>query len=140
MPATRPPITCHVLDTLTGLPAQNIPVTLELLSPTSTSPSVSYTALTNADGRVPGWTPSSPTTSSMQDVFEGVAKGADMTWVAKFDILSYFTERGVKPFFPAVEIRFLTAGFGDAAKGEEGGHWHVPLLLGPYSYTTYRGS
>lgn len=137
MAPTRPPITCHILDTLTGLPGANIPVTIQLLSgPASGS---TFTALTNADGRVPGWTASAET-QDMQTVFEGVAREEEMLWVAKFAVREYFRERGIKPFFPEVEIRFLTGGFGEDAKGEERGHWHVPLLLGPYSYTTYRGS
>ncbi len=76
----------------------------------------------------------------MQQVFEDIKEGEDMKWVAKFDVLQYFKGKNIKPFFPEVEIRFLTSGFGADANGEEKGHWHVPLLLGPYSYTTYRGS
>jgi 5-hydroxyisourate hydrolase len=146
-PPTRPPITCHILDTLTGLPAQNIPVTLQLLSPSppSAEATIIFTALTNADGRVPGWTAAgtsepNATLPDLQTVFESSDEGADMMWVAKFATLRYFEERGIKPFFPEVEIRFLTSGFGGAADGQEKGHWHVPLLLGPFSYTTYRGS
>jgi 5-hydroxyisourate hydrolase len=137
MPAARPPITCHILDTLTGLPAQNIPVTVQLLSPAGGN--VAFTAVTNNDGRVPGWTAQN-SAPDMQTVFESVKEGEDMMWVAKFETLQYFKDKGVKPFFPAVEIQFLTTGFGVDANGEEKGHWHVPLLLGPYSYTTYRGS
>jgi 5-hydroxyisourate hydrolase len=148
-PPTRPPITCHILDTLTGLPAQNIPVTLQLLSPSppSAETTITFTALTNTDGRVPGWTATgtsntNATLPDLQTVFESSDEGADMMWVAKFATLRYFEEKGIKPFFPEVEIRFLTSGFGGAAggEGEEKGHWHVPLLLGPFSYTTYRGS
>ena len=137
-PATRPPITCHILDTLTGLPAPNVPVTVTLLTPTPSTP-ISFTALTNSDGRVPGWTSSAPTTD-MQTLFESYEQSQDLKWVARFDVEEYFAKAGVKPFFPEVEIRFLTQGFGPDARGEERGHWHVPLLLGPYSYTTYRGS
>lgn len=142
MPATRPPITCHILDTLTGLPAPNIPVTMELLTPKPSTPVV-YSATTNSDGRVPGWTFAAQDGSSstnMQELFEAYEQSTDMKWVARFDVEGYFREKSIKPFFPEVEIRFLTQGFGADAKGEEKGHWHVPLLLGPYSYTTYRGS
>jgi 5-hydroxyisourate hydrolase len=75
----------------------------------------------------------------MQALFETYALDQDLKWVARFDVEDYFKKAGVKPFFPEVEIRFLTTGFGPSG-GEERGHWHVPLLLGPYSYTTYRGS
>ena len=137
MPATRPPITCHILDTLTGLPAANIPVTVELLAPAPSTP-IAFTAVTNNDGRVPGWSTTSP--KDMQALFETFEQAQDLKWVARFDVEAYFKEKGIKPFFPEVEIRFLTHGFGADANGEERGHWHVPLLLGPYSYTTYRGS
>jgi len=65
-----------------------------------------------------------------------------MLWVCRFEVKQYFQQKGIKPFFPEVEIRFLTEGFMGMAKeeGKELGHWHVPLLLGPFSYTTYRGS
>ncbi|KIW02187.1 hydroxyisourate hydrolase [Verruconis gallopava] len=143
MPATRPPITCHILDTLSGLPARNIPVTVELLSPTREGKIV-FEAVTNDDGRIPAWTAVSSDGNGnvldMQALFETFEQGADMKWVARFDVLRYFADRNIKPFFPEVEIRFLTSGFGSDANGEERGHWHVPLLLGPYSYTTYRGS
>jgi len=50
-------------------------------------------------------------------------------WKLQFDTGSYY---GVaKTFFPVVELTFLV---------KEGEHFHVPLLLGPYSFTTYRGS
>jgi len=62
-----------------------------------------------------------------------------MVWVCRFEVQQYWKEKGVDAFFPEVEIRFLTKGFRGVEEGKEG-HWHVPLLLGPYSYTTYRGS
>ncbi|KAF2133813.1 Hydroxyisourate hydrolase [Dothidotthia symphoricarpi CBS 119687] len=134
----RPPITCHVLDTTLGLPAPSIPVTLTLHpSPTSTSLSPTttpqkFTATTNADGRVTEWTPSSPfATDSLEDVF---SRPEDQMYSLLFDTGAYFGGRGVKAFFPEVEVRFLVRG---EVKGE---HFHVPVLLGPFGYTTYRGS
>lgn len=50
-------------------------------------------------------------------------------WKLEFDTARYFGAE--KCFFPAVTLSFLV---------KEGEHFHVPLLLGPYSYTTYRGS
>lgn len=62
-----------------------------------------------------------------------------MLWVCRFEMGKHWEAKGVKkPFFPEVEIRFMTEGF--AEDGGEGKHWHVPLLAGPFSYTTYRGS
>lgn len=68
---------------------------------------------------------------SIQEVFQ--AEG-DQHWSLRFDTEAYFGERGVKTFFPEVEVRFVVRGDG---KGE---HYHVPVLLGPFGYTTYRGS
>lgn len=63
-----------------------------------------------------------------------------MLWVIEFHTDVYWRERGVKAFFPEVEIKFVTEGFRGMAEGERSKHWHVPLLMGPFSYTTYRGS
>lgn len=53
-------------------------------------------------------------------------------WRLAFDTQGYFGEG--RAFFPQVEVRFFVD------SGEEGRHVHVPLLVGPFSYTTYRGS
>ncbi|KAF2732471.1 Hydroxyisourate hydrolase [Polyplosphaeria fusca] len=129
----RPPITCHVLDTTLGRPAPSIPVRLTLHTPPSSlsSTPLLFTATTNSDGRVTNWTPSSPNSSSLEEVFK--AQG-DQMYSLMFDTEGYFGERGVKTFFPEVEVKFCVRG---EAKGE---HFHVPVLLGPFGYTTYRGS
>ena len=128
--AERPFITCHVLDTVSGKPGANIDVKLKLISPAQAT-NVDWTAKTNNDGRVPAWTSSS---TEINDVVAKVKSelGSDdqMVWSLTFDTESYFGKG--KTFWPEVELRF-------AAKKEEE-HYHVPLLLGPWSYTTYRGS
>ena len=66
---------------------------------------------------------------------KGAEKREKIVCGLKLDTGAYFGEGAT--FFPEVEIRF----FVDAGVGEERkAHWHVPLLLGPWSYTTYRGS
>ena len=55
-----------------------------------------------------------------------------MVWSLQFDTLAYWGEG--KTFYPEVEVRFFVQA------GEGKGHWHVPVLLGPWGYTTYRGS
>lgn len=129
----KPPITCHVLDTTLGRPASSIPVTLTLHNPPSslTSP-LQYTATTNSDGRVTSWTPSSRFSSDALDVI--FKREGDQKYSLTFDTEAYFGDRGVKTFFPEVEVKFLIRA---DAKGE---HYHVPVLLGPFGYTTYRGS
>lgn len=128
-PKEKDPITCHVLDTLTGRPAASIAVSLTLLRPLG--PSTPFTAVTNADGRISNWQYQEG--PSLASIFENLSEHAEgrMVWSLKFDTGAYFGTG--RTFFPEVEVRFFVA-------AEEGGHYHVPLLLGPWSYTTYRGS
>jgi len=129
MAASRPPITCHVLDTTTGLPAPSIPVTLTYLTPDDVG--VPFTATTNSDGRVASWE-SPEDKPSLQTHFAN--NTTPLRWTLKFEIGKYYEEKDIKSFWPEVEIRFVT-------RPEDGkDHYHVPLLVGPYSYTTYRGS
>jgi 5-hydroxyisourate hydrolase len=97
-------------------------VRLEIVS----TPTVVFSATTNSDGRIANWT--SPTErSSIESLIAD--RGETSTWKLVFDTGAYYGMD--KTFFPKVELTFL------AKPGE---HFHVPLLLGPYSYTTYRGS
>jgi 5-hydroxyisourate hydrolase len=125
----KPPITCHILDTSIGKPAHSIPVTLTLLSP---SQPLAFTSTTTSDGRVTSWTPSTPfSTTTLEEAFKSPG---DTRWSLKFDTESYFKERGVETFFPEVEVKFVVR---EAQKGE---HFHVPVLVGGFGYSTYRGS
>jgi 5-hydroxyisourate hydrolase len=119
------PITCHVLDTSSGRPAAGIRATLSLTSPPS---SASYIATTDTDGRIANWV------SSSSHVFATISSliashGGPSVWKITFDTAGYYGAG--KTFFPLVELSFVV---------QEGEHFHVPLLLGPYTYTTYRGS
>ncbi|KAF2095549.1 Hydroxyisourate hydrolase [Rhizodiscina lignyota] len=132
----RPPITCHILDTTTGTPAPNVSVTLTLIEPLkSTSSLISaentlFISQTNSDGRVESWT---TTTASLEEL---LSKQDELLWNITFEIGEYYRQKEIRPFFPKVEIQFITGG-----EGQEGrSHYHIPLLVGPYSYTTYRGS
>ena len=132
------PITCHVLNTLSGTPAANLKATLTLLAPTNPSegqgdspqPAVSFHALTNDDGRVREWEPSSGQT--LQDFMETFSQGEKIPWSIKFEIGAWYEDQGVESFWPEVEVKFYVK------KGER--HYHVPVLVGPWTYTTYRGS
>ena len=132
------PITCHVLNTLSGTPAANLKATLTLLAPTNPSegqggspqPAVSFHALTNDDGRVKEWEPSSGQT--LQDFMETFSQGEKIPWSIKFEIGAWYEDQGVESFWPEVEVKFYVK------KGER--HYHVPVLVGPWTYTTYRGS
>jgi len=108
-------ITTHVLDTAAGRPAAGVPITLEILEGT-------WRALgagaTDDDGRLRTLTPAGP-------VLAG-------TYRIRFDTGAYFAAHGIDGFFPVVEIQFVVR---DGAQ-----HHHVPLLLSPFGYSTYRGS
>ncbi|KAL2206060.1 Hydroxyisourate hydrolase [Sarocladium strictum] len=132
----KDPITCHVLDTTAGKPAKGIRVQLEGPSQPSTSSTLpkTFEALTDDDGRVRVWLPYSPEDASgeipvhtLVDVLETV-KGPSR-WTLRFDTAGYFGDEAT--FFPEATVVFRV---------EEGQSYHVPLLLSPYSYTTYRGS
>jgi 5-hydroxyisourate hydrolase len=137
----KDPITCHVLNTVTGRPAAGIKVTL--LPPvhsgsTSDFPGVlgHFTAVTNADGRILNWKyepgPSGWTPKTGPPTVEEVLAsqhGERTVWKLKFETADYYGDKNT--FFPFVEVTVFVK------KGE---HHHVPLLMGPYSYTTYRGS
>ncbi|KAL7959553.1 hypothetical protein V8C34DRAFT_279315 [Trichoderma compactum] len=135
--ADKDRITCHVLDTTAGRPAKGIRVRLEGPVPSASNAHTAvntFESLTNDDGRITVWLPYSSETSSgevpvytLEDVL-GAVKGPSR-WTLRFDTAGYFGED--KTFFPEATIVFRV---------EEGQHYHVPLLLSPYSYTTYRGS
>jgi 5-hydroxyisourate hydrolase len=129
--ATKDPITCHVLDTTTGRPAAHVITTLTCISSTSgvglSSPSApAFTAVTNSDGRIANWEAEFGT-AKMEDVIKG-HEGKSI-WQLRFNTGAYYGTD--KTFWPFVELTFFV---------KEGEHFHVPLLLGPHSYTTYRGS
>jgi 5-hydroxyisourate hydrolase len=110
-------ITTHVLDTARGCPASAVPVVLERHDGAGEW-RVMATGETDADGRVKGFTNASSLVAGLYRLV--------------FDTGSYFAKAGVRAFYPQVIIVF------DTAAGES--HYHVPLLLGPFGYTTYRGS
>src|SRR5262245_16657002 len=111
-------ITTHVLDTAKGRPAAGVGVVLERADGTNHWHSVA-SGSTDADGRLKTLWPTS--TALIPGVYRLV-----------FDTAGYFATEGVSAFYPEVVIVFETVA-GEA-------HYHVPLLLNPFGYTTYRGS
>ncbi len=106
-------ISTHVLDTARGVPAEGLRITLFR----STGEQVA-TGVTNHDGRVPGFIPES-------------VKLVAGTYRMHFDTGAYFVDHGTTGFYPFVDVTFeLVAD----------GHYHVPLLLSPWGFSTYRGS
>lgn len=109
-------ITTHVLDTSLGRPGKQIGVALERAEAGDWN--VIGAGVTDDDGRLRTLTPPGP-----------VDPG---TYRIKFATAEYFAAIGVTGFFPIVEIQFTVV---DGTQ-----HYHVPLLLSPYAFSTYRGS
>lgn len=104
-------ISTHVLDAVSGTPASGVEITLL---------DADYTELdrghTDDDGRIS-------------------ALGGELaagTYRLRFDTAAYFAAHGVRGFYPEVAIAFEIA--------DPSSHHHVPLLLSPFAYSTYRGS
>ena len=112
-------LTTHVLDTSAGIPGRHIAVRLYRCGE---SRALLVTAETNADGRV-----DAPLLAD--DAFQ------PGTYELEFDVAAYFAARGVEladpPFLDVITLRFTLS---------EPSHYHVPLLVSPWSYSTYRGS
>ncbi|KAH8692656.1 hypothetical protein BGW36DRAFT_302760 [Talaromyces proteolyticus] len=134
----RDPITCHVLNTLTGTPAANLPCTLSLFSGTAVRDT--FHATTDSDGRIKNWVPSSSSTENIATILGSLPEADAKThWSIRFEVGPWFESQGIESFWPEVEVKFTVRGRG--VEGQEGWrHYHVPVLLGPWSYSTYRGS
>ncbi|EYF05667.1 hydroxyisourate hydrolase [Chondromyces apiculatus] len=115
---SQSPITTHILDTSRGRPAAGVHVTLEYLTEHGKA-SVLGHGLTDADGR-------------LRTLLSGDERPQVGTYRLTFDTGAYFSALGVEAFYPSVSIVFLLRA------PEE--HHHVPLLLNPFGYSTYRGS
>jgi 5-hydroxyisourate hydrolase len=109
-------LTTHVLDTSKGRPAEGISVFLYQQHNDKWSEITIGT--TNHDGRIPNLLSS--------DVI--LQPG---NYKLRFDTKEYFDKLGIQSFYPFIEITFIISG---------NEHYHVPLLLNPFGYTTYRGS
>jgi len=109
-------ITSHILDTTKGKPAQGILILLFQLQ--NNNWKEIGRSITNSDGRV-------------TDFLEKNAIAQPGIYKLKFETKSYYDQQTVKSFYPFVEIVFEITG---------GEHYHVPLLLNPFGYSTYRGS
>jgi 5-hydroxyisourate hydrolase len=112
------PITTHVLDTSLGCPASGVAV--ELARADGEVWTLLAKASTNQDGRIADLLP--------------LASLAPGTYRLRFETRSYFARRGQASFYPHVDVVFTIE------SGAEGAHYHVPLLLNPFGYSTYRGS
>ena len=114
-------VTTHVLDTANGIPAAGMK--LELWEHTPDGPIFLLEGTTNADGRMDN--PILNAEQMRQGQFE-----------LRFHAGDYFRAKGTSLAEPAfLDVIPIAFGIADA-----GSHYHVPLLVSPYSYSTYRGS
>ena len=109
-------LTTHILDTTKGKPVQGIYITLYYLKKEEWI--VISKGITNDDGRIP-------------DLLKKDVTMELGTYKLRFETQSYFDKQSVQTFYPFVEIVFQVT---------SAEHYHVPLLLNPFGYSTYRGS
>lgn len=105
-------VTTHVLDGSRGVPASGVAVTM-----TDAERAVIAQGVTDDDGRVPSFGP------------DALPSG---TYHVTFGTGDYFAAHSIETFYPSVTIT--------VAIDETAAHYHVPLLLSPFAYSTYRGS
>jgi 5-hydroxyisourate hydrolase len=108
-------VSTHVLDTARGIPAAGVAVTLYVLD--GADRKTIGEAVTNDDGRT--------------DAPLGLALHAG-TYELVFSVGAYFKRDGTVAFYDEIPIRFILGG--------KPGRYHVPLLISPWGYSTYRGS
>jgi len=109
-------LTTHVLDTSIGKPGKGISIRLQM--PVNGNWQTIAQGITNTDGRIGDLLP------SQKNIIPGNYK-------LIFDTDGYFAAQKTKGFYPEVEIQFTIT---------DDAHYHVPLLINPYGYSTYRGS
>jgi 5-hydroxyisourate hydrolase len=109
-------ISTHVLDTARGRPAKGVPVTLSHRG-TDRRWSVVGRGTTDADGRI-------------RELAEGGTTAGE--YRLDFDTAHYFQEQGDTEFYPEVSVVISIA--------DSRGHLHIPLLLSPFGYSTYKGT
>ena len=112
-------VSTHILDAVAGHPAAGVSVALSMLD--------AERIVAAGRGRA------SPTPTAGSGSRAATPGGA---YRLTFATGLYFADRGVATFYPEVVITFSDRHRGEAAPG----HYHVPLLLSPYAYSTYRGS
>lgn len=109
-------ITTHILDTTIGKPASGVEIHLQ--KPGTSGWETIASGTTNSDGRIP----------------DLLAKGEKLptgNYSMLFEVSPYFERQKTTSFYPKVRIEFIVS---------DDSHYHIPLLLNPFGYSTYRGS
>ena len=110
-------ITTHVLDTSVGKVGQDISIRLKKQLPNGVFQTITQ-GITNNDGRIGDLLP------PLRVLPAGV-------YMMSFDTAAYFKRQNLQGFYPSVDIQFYVS---------DDTHYHIPLLINPYGYSTYRGS
>ena len=110
-------ITTHILDVSKGCPARGVPVMLERQKTTGWE--IVGNGATDEDGR-------------LRDLLGSKAILQTGNYRLTFDTETYFAQQRIEGFYPQVVVMFTVR--------DAGAHYHVPLLLSPFGYSTYRGS
>ena len=113
-------VSTHVLDASLGLPARDVPVALFHQHPRGDWKEL-LRGSTDADGRLKGVS----STGEALELSQGIHR-------IDFETAAYFASVGQTGFYPQVSITFEVL--------DPSAHYHVPLLLSPFAYSTYRGS
>jgi len=109
-------LTTHILDTTQGKPAAGVEIALYQQHQNDWKEIVR--GITNQDGRITDWLPKDELLTHGQ-------------YKLKFQTGNYYKQLMIPTFYPFVEVIFSIT---------DSSHYHVPLLLNPYGYSTYRGS
>ncbi len=109
-------ITTHALDTTKGVPAKEMPVALRMVD--GNTKTLLSVGLTNANGRV-------------TDLLPPGRMLAVGTYEMEFDTKFYHEAQDQTIFYPDATIKFVVT---------DSGHYHIPLLISPFGYSTYKGS
>jgi 5-hydroxyisourate hydrolase len=110
-------LSTHVLDAAAGRPAAGVTVRLERRGDGGTWTELA-SGRTGPDGRLAGWLPDGEPAAGVHRL--------------SFDTGGYYAGRGETTLYPEVTITFEVT--------DPGAHYHLPVLLSPFAYTTYRGS
>jgi len=110
-------LSSHILDISTGLPAPGVPVKLERLNEHSKSWSLIDQKSTDVDGRIKN--------------FLDEKKSNKGIYKLTFLVDGYFKSKKTDSFYPFIEVVFQI---------KDNKHYHVPITLSPYGYSTYRGN
>lgn len=113
-------LTSHVLDINSGIPAANVKIALHKQQANGTWQHLD-TKYTNDNGRIRDFLPKT----------EGNESANDGIYKLVFHTADYYGNLNVPTFYPYVEVSFIIKG---------GKHYHVPITLSPFGYSTYRGS